>query len=169
MLFPFALTPYSAGRPISVQAIDVALQAESKELAVFTQRQADIDLPNPSDLFTIGTRALIKRMNRSDDTVEILVQAYWAGSFVDTRRAEHFIGTIERLPMPLWDSSPSVEAMQRELISLVKQYQTASQSNVSLDIEQAMQQIRDPVQLVYFYGYDSQSGRRAFTASIGSE
>lgn len=70
------LTPYSAGRPISVQAIDVALQAESKELAVFTQRQADIDLPNPSDLFTIGTRALIKRMNRSDDTVEILVQRY---------------------------------------------------------------------------------------------
>lgn len=70
---------------------------------------------------------------------------------LDTRQVdEHFIGTIERLPMPLWDSSPSVEAMQRELISLVKQYQTASQSNVSLDIEQAMQQIRDPVQLVYF-------------------
>ena len=151
VLFPFALTPYSAGRPISVQAIDVALQAESKELAVFTQRQADIDLPNPSDLFTIGTRALIKRMNRSDDTVEILVQGIERVRLLDTRQVdEHFIGTIERLPMPLWDSSPSVEAIQRELISLVKQYQTASQSNVSLDIEQAMQQIRDPVQLVYF-------------------
>ena len=45
VLFPYLLMPLSAGRPASVAAVEAALATESKEILVFTQRDADVDSP----------------------------------------------------------------------------------------------------------------------------
>lgn len=36
VLFPYALGPFSAGRRITIAAIDASVESEEKELAVFT-------------------------------------------------------------------------------------------------------------------------------------
>src|SRR5579871_5214983 len=74
VLFPGLLMPLSVGRTASLAAVEKALASEAKELVVVTQREASVDSPTPSDLFTIGTRAVIKKAGRSSkDQVEVLV------------------------------------------------------------------------------------------------
>lgn len=151
VLYPYAVAPFSAGRPVSVAAIEAALKSENKELAVFAQREESVDVPDQQHLYKVGTRAVVKRMMRSDDTVEIILQGIERVRLVDLRTEGNYQhGILERLPMPVWENTPALEAMQRELVSLARQYQIASQASMTFDIEQAVRQMQDPVQLVYF-------------------
>ena len=67
------MMPLAVGRPGSIAAVDKALATEEKEIVVVTQRDASVDAPTANDLYTIGTRAVIRKAGRSKDQVEILV------------------------------------------------------------------------------------------------
>ena len=64
VLFPGLLMPLSVGRPGSIAAVEAALATEEKEIVMVAQRDANEDTPNAADLFTIGTRAAIRRAHR---------------------------------------------------------------------------------------------------------
>ncbi|MEJ2388915.1 MAG: LON peptidase substrate-binding domain-containing protein, partial [Chromatiaceae bacterium] len=66
LLFPFMVGPFSAGRRASIAAIEAALASEDKLLLVVAQRDAGVEEPRGDDLFTVGTKAVIKRMARSE-------------------------------------------------------------------------------------------------------
>ncbi len=54
--------------------MEAALATESKEIVVFTQRDADVDVPKQEDLYPIGTKAVIRKMNRAaEGHIELLV------------------------------------------------------------------------------------------------
>src|SRR6516225_2878107 len=73
-LFPGLLMPLSVGRPASVAAVEAALATEDKELVVVAQRDANSDRPGAADLYTVGTRASIRRANRQrSDQIDIMV------------------------------------------------------------------------------------------------
>src|SRR5579863_883481 len=73
VLFPGLLMPLSVGRPASIAAVEKALATEEKQIVVVTQRDVNVDEPGPSDLFTIGTRGVIKKVGRSKGQLEVLV------------------------------------------------------------------------------------------------
>ena len=60
VLFPYLLMPLSVGRATSLSAVEAALGTESKEIVVFSQRDGSVDAPKQSDLYTIGTKAMIR-------------------------------------------------------------------------------------------------------------
>src|ERR1700712_4359717 len=73
-LFPNLLMPLSVGRPKSIAAIQYALKTESREILVVTQRDSDVETPEPKDLFPFATKAVLKRSGRNKDgKFEILV------------------------------------------------------------------------------------------------
>src|SRR5438445_10906130 len=75
-LFPETMVPLSAGRPASVAAVEAALASEEKLLACISVRPdktSDQDA-KPADLFEVGTLVMIKRMERADDTLHLIVQ-----------------------------------------------------------------------------------------------
>jgi ATP-dependent Lon protease len=75
VLFPSVWMPLTVGRPASVAAIEAVLAREDKELVAVAQRDAAVDTPGPRDFFSIGTKAVIKRMaRRPDGTMELMVQ-----------------------------------------------------------------------------------------------
>ena len=67
VLFPFVWMPLTVGRPASVAAIEAVLAREDKELVVAAQRDASVEAPGPQDFFSIGTKAVVKRMARRPD------------------------------------------------------------------------------------------------------
>src|ERR1700738_3294697 len=73
VLFPYLLMPLSVGRASSVAAVEAALATEEKEIVLFSQRDPSVDSPKQDDLYSIGTRAIIRKMSRNDSTVELLV------------------------------------------------------------------------------------------------
>src|SRR5262249_5760512 len=74
ILFPYLFLPLNVGRPNSVAAVEAALAREDKTLIVVAQRGSSNDNLTPENLYAIGTRAVIKKMNRGDEALEILVQ-----------------------------------------------------------------------------------------------
>jgi ATP-dependent Lon protease len=74
VLFPYLLMPLAVARPVSRAAVEAALATEDKTLLVIAQRDESVEEPAQKDLFTIGTRAVIKKMSRSENALEMIVQ-----------------------------------------------------------------------------------------------
>src|SRR5262245_50538702 len=75
LLFPYLQMPRSVGRATSMAAIDAAIAIEEKQIVVVTQRDATVEEPQQNDLYSIGTKAIIRRMVRPrEDAIDIVVQ-----------------------------------------------------------------------------------------------
>jgi ATP-dependent Lon protease len=85
VLFPSLFLPLAVGRPNSVAAVDAALAGEEKTIVLVAQRTDADEPPIPEGVFTIGTRAVIKRLNRGPEVVELLVQGLERGSQRSTK------------------------------------------------------------------------------------
>src|ERR1041385_5094598 len=75
-LFPETMVPLSVGRPGSMAAVEAALASEEKligSISVRPERTGEGD-PKPDDLYEIGTLVQIKRMERVEDTLHLIVQ-----------------------------------------------------------------------------------------------
>src|SRR5262245_54126014 len=74
VLFPNLFVPLSAGRAVSVAAVEAALATEGKTVVLVAQRDAAVENPGEADLHPVGTRGVIKKVNRSGEGIEMLVQ-----------------------------------------------------------------------------------------------
>src|SRR5579871_6805757 len=60
VLFPHAVLPLTVGREGSVQLINSL--GEDKTIVVVAQREARVDNPQPVDLYTVGTLAIVHKV-----------------------------------------------------------------------------------------------------------
>jgi len=60
VLFPHAVLPLTVGRESSVQLINSL--GEDKTIVVVAQREARVDAPQPTDLYSIGTLAVVHKV-----------------------------------------------------------------------------------------------------------
>ena len=60
VLFPHAVLPLTVGRESSVQLINSL--GEDKTIIVVAQREARVDNPQPTDLYTVGTSAVVHKV-----------------------------------------------------------------------------------------------------------
>ena len=65
VLFPHLFLPLSIGRPVSLAAAEAILATEDKTFLALALKNPQADPPTADDLYTIGTRAVIKKMARS--------------------------------------------------------------------------------------------------------
>ena len=74
VLFPNSFMPLAVARESSVQLIDEAI-AGSKVIGVVTQRDASVEEPQQSDLYTVGTASQIHKMFKlPDGSLRLIVQ-----------------------------------------------------------------------------------------------
>src|SRR6202158_3399140 len=62
VLFPHAVLPLTVGRESSVQLISSL--GEDKTIVVVAQREARVDSPQPTDLFAVGSLAVVHKVVR---------------------------------------------------------------------------------------------------------
>src|SRR6476660_8650382 len=85
VVFPHMVIPLFVGRPKSIKALDVAMDA-GKHILLVAQKSAAKDDPGADDLYPIGSVATVLQMLKlPDGTVKVLVEG--------TQRAQ--IRTIE--------------------------------------------------------------------------
>ncbi len=152
VLFPGLFMPLSAGRPQSVAAVEAALTGEEKTLLLFAQRDAAKDAPGPDDLYPVGTRAVVKKMARTEGTVEMLVQGEERVVLLKMEQTEPFLkARVSVLPLPT-DDGPEVEAMYRAILDLARRVIELAQPQAQIDIAQLAAQAQDPLRLAYLIG-----------------
>jgi ATP-dependent Lon protease len=151
VLFPGLLMPLSAGRSGSVAAIEAALKTEEKEIIVVAQRDPTTEEPNQDQLYTIGTKAVIRRMSRAQNgLMELLV--YGVERVVITRLTSDgpYLEAKVR-PLPIGESdSTELEALERALFELaVKAIGLAQSQQSPQEAAQMLQNAEDPLRLAY--------------------
>ena len=92
VLFPGQVMPVSVKRPDSTAAIEAALTSEEKTLVIITQRNAEKEKPDFDDLYTVGTLAVIKRMQRVDGTIQAIVQGGTRVRMIQAHQANRICG-----------------------------------------------------------------------------
>ena len=122
VVFPHMVIPLFVGRPKSIKALEVAMEA-GKSILLVAQKSAAKDDPVPEDLYDIGCVANILQMLKlPDGTVKVLVEGVQRAriSSVDNQEALLF---ATALPIAAEDMpNHEVEAMRRAVIAQFDQY-----------------------------------------------
>jgi len=122
VVFPHMVIPLFVGRPKSIRAMEIAMEA-GKSILLVAQKSAAKDEPSEDDMYQIGCISNILQMLKlPDGTVKVLVEgAQRARSSLIADQTTYYTATA--LPMPP-DASDNneVEAMRRALIGQFDQY-----------------------------------------------
>src|SRR5260370_1327026 len=115
-LFPETMVRLAVGRAASMAAVEAALSSEEKLLACISVRpdRASEGDAKPEDLFEVGTLVMIKRMERVEDTLHVIVQGSDRIQVVDWEQREPFMRARGRtLPALSVKDKETVEATKR--------------------------------------------------------
>jgi ATP-dependent Lon protease len=149
VLFPHAVLPLTVGRESSVQLINSL--GDDKVIVVVAQREARVDSPQPTDLFTVGTIAtvhkVVKMPNQSlfvfaEGTERVHMREY-------TQLQPYMRAEVEAIPEIEAQKTPEIEALQRNVLTLFQQI-VAGSPTLSDELSTVAGNIEDPGRLVDF-------------------
>jgi ATP-dependent Lon protease len=149
VLFPHLVLPLSVGRSGSIAAVEAALASEDKLIAVFPQNDPRAEEPAANELFPFGTVGIIKKMARSGDTVQILIQGIERIEQLETVQKEPYLSLkVAILPEPS-DTSTEIEALHRTVIELAGKMIQLVQPQVQVSIHHIISDVEKPLHQIY--------------------
>ncbi|HEX7334967.1 MAG TPA: endopeptidase La [Pyrinomonadaceae bacterium] len=151
-VFPETVIPLGIGRPRSVAAVEAALGTPEKLLACITVRpdRSDDTDAKSADLYEVGTLVMIKRMERTDNGMRIIVQGTERIRVRKWKQEDpHLRAEVEILPEPRIVDSDQVEAAKRNLQQMITEA-LALLPNVPPEVRIAVLGQADAVRLSYF-------------------
>jgi ATP-dependent Lon protease len=152
ILFPYLFLPLTVGRPTSRAAVEAALASEDKSFVVVTQRNAEVEQPGFDDLHSVGTGAVIKKMARTDESLEILVQGVERVTLLKLEQNEPYLkARVRSLALPT-DKTPQSEALFRAVLDQAQRALQITQPDAPFNIQQLVAQAGDPLRFVYLLG-----------------
>jgi len=122
VVFPHMVIPLFVGRPKSIKAMEIAMEA-GKSILLVAQKSAAKDEPSDDDLYKIGCISNILQMLKlPDGTVKVLVEGSQRARIDGVEDARtHYVSNA--LPVaPDASDNTEVEAMRRALIAQFDQY-----------------------------------------------
>lgn len=149
VLYPYLLMPLAVGRRGSLAAVGAAVDSEDKTVVVVAQKDAEVEEPAADDLYRIGTEAVIKRMERTDQGVQMVVQGIRRVEVLELEQVSPFLrARVRFLPEPE-DDNTEVEALHRAVLDQAEQIQSLTQQQGAIGISQIIAQVDNPLHRVY--------------------
>ena len=120
VLFPGIMMPLTVGRERSIAAVEAAMKTEDKTILVVAQRDPLTEEPGLEELYTIGTKAILKQIGRSEEgTIHVLIQGLERVALLKVEQTEPFLLVqARRLDRPA-DQGTEVQALHRAIQELV--------------------------------------------------
>ena len=122
VVFPHMVIPLFVGRPKSIKALEVAMEA-GRQIMLVAQKAAGKDEPKPDDMFEVGcVSSILQMLKLPDGTVKVLVEGIQrANTHSITDNGEYFVATLTPVP-PEVDTKPEIEALRRAVTQQFDQY-----------------------------------------------
>lgn len=150
VLFPGVMMPVTIGRPRSIAAVEAASKSEDKTLLIVAQRQPDIEQPTQNDLYTIGTKAIIKQIGRSPEgQLHTLVQGVDRQVLLKVEQLDPFMeGRVRPLLLP-GETGAEADALHRAIIDLTGELTKLVQTSGVTEALLSLGMDPDPISLAY--------------------
>ncbi len=122
VVFPHMVIPLFVGRPKSIKALEVAMEA-GRQIMLVAQKAAGKDEPKPDDMFEVGcVSSILQMLKLPDGTVKVLVEGIQrANTHSISDNGEYFVSEVTPVP-PEADTKPEVEALRRAVTQQFDQY-----------------------------------------------
>jgi ATP-dependent Lon protease len=126
VLYPHAVLPLTVGRESSVELINSL--GEDKTIVVAAQREARVDAPQPSDLFSIATLATVhKVVKMPNQSLFVFAEGLTRVKLGEFSQINPFMkATVTPLAEKEDEKSPEIEALQRNVLNLFQQIVSGS-------------------------------------------
>src|SRR5436305_1959412 len=149
VLFPHAVLPLTVGRESSVQLINQL--GEEKSIVVVAQREARVDTPQPTDLYSIGTLATVhKVVKMPNQSLFVFTEGVERVHVRDYQQLTPFMrATVDPISEKSTETGPEIEALQRNVLTLFQQIVTGSPT-LSDELQTVAINIEEPGRLVDF-------------------
>ncbi len=122
VVYPHMVIPLFVGREKSIVALDRAMNADKKILLI-AQQKADLDDPQPEDLYDIGTLATILQLLKlPDGTVKVLVEGGERATVDSITVGDHFSAEITLLTDEAQHDEREIDVLVRSVIAQFEQY-----------------------------------------------
>src|SRR6266568_5087148 len=151
VLFPHAVLPLTVGRDSSVQLINSL--GEDKTIVVVAQREARVDAPQPTDLYNVGTLAVVhKVVKMPNQSLFVFAEGLDRVRLTEFTQLTPFMrGRVEPVPESIPPKGSEVEALQRNVLTLFQQI-VAGSPTLSDELSTVAMNIDEPGRLVDFIG-----------------
>jgi ATP-dependent Lon protease len=149
VLFPYLFAPLSVGRAETRAAVEAALASEDKTLAVFTLRDPAAESFTQENLHTVGTRVVVKKMVKTTDSIEMLVQGVDRVALVRVEQNTPYAKAAVRPYALPEDAGTEVEALQSEVNESARKLLLLSNPEAAAQFNQFIAQASNPLHLAY--------------------
>jgi ATP-dependent Lon protease len=86
VIYPETVVPLTIGQPRSIRLIDEVMASEDRLIGLMASRDPNLEVPEPKDLYPVGTVAMVHRLFKAPDgTIRLMVQGmerFRMGEFV---------------------------------------------------------------------------------------
>ena len=149
VVFPHMVIPLFVGRPKSIKALELAMEADRRIMLV-AQKTAAKDEPSVSDMFEVGCISTILQMLKlPDGTVKVLVEGQQRARVETIEDIEsHFTATVRPIQALAGNYKPSeIEALRRAVMQQFDMYVKLNKK-IPPEILTSISSIDDPGRLV---------------------
>ncbi len=149
VLFPHAVLPLTVGRDSSVQLINSL--GEDKTIVVIAQREARVDAPQPTDLYTVGTLAIVhKVVKMPNQSLFVFAEGLERVRLAEFSQLSPFMrAQVTPIPETIPPKNSEIEALQRNVLTLFQQI-VAGSPTLSDELSTVAMNIEEPGRLVDF-------------------
>lgn len=146
MVFPYMVMHFDVGRPKSVAALERAMM-EDQRIFLIAQKDAEVEDPQGSDLYKVGTVAHIKQvLNLPGDSIRVLVEGLHRAVLGNVLETEPFmVAEVRNAQYPAGDPM-ELEALVRTTHSYFEKLAQVSK-RVSQETLHSVLSVNDPEQL----------------------
>lgn len=149
VVYPQTAVPLTIGQPRSIRLVDDVVTSEPRLIGLVASRNPELETPEPKDLYTVGTVAIVHRLFRAPDgTIRLVVQGLARFRVTEYVQLEPYLKAhIELIPEKV-EEGAEIEALARSARS---QFEHIAEMVPSIPRELVVSilALEDPLQTVY--------------------
>ena len=123
VVFPRTRMTLAVAREKSVRAVEEAIMQPDRLLVASSQRDPDIDDPEPKDIYPIGTLVEVTTLHRQPDgSLQMLLSGIRRVQIEEYEELEPFLRVSVATPQEIHTRDPQVDAVVRHATNLFERY-----------------------------------------------
>jgi ATP-dependent Lon protease len=149
VVYPQTAVPLTIGQARSIRLVDEVMSSDERLIGLVASSNPELETPEPADLFSVGTVAIVHRMFRAPDgTIRLVVQGltrFEVDQFVQT---EPYLRASIRLRPEVVESGLELEALARNARDQFEHIADMIPS-IPRELVASVVSLEDPLQIVY--------------------
>jgi len=149
VIYPETVVPLTIGQPRSIRLVDEVVEGEERVIGVIAARDPEMEVPEPKDLYDIGTVAIVHRLFRAPDgTIRLLVQGLARFRVTEYVQLEPYLKAKIELSPENREDGLEVEALARNVRDQFGHIAEMIPS-IPRELVSSIMNLEDPLQTVY--------------------